>query len=126
MFSSFVKLDPSQDWFTGLSSYNISESTMFSMASQPYSAGRSKRTAFWDDDLGECNTLVNATGGAGFVQSMTNKSVPGYSLFRSDNETTPVAQWECHTHEYGSAAGMWRPSTSVSISLMFITLLSWW
>jgi hypothetical protein len=127
MLSTFVKMDPSQDWFTGLSSYNISQSTMFSMASQPYSAGRSNRSTFWDDDLGPCDTTLNftSTGGAGFVQSMTNKSVPGFSLFRSDNATIPVAQWECHTHEYGSAGVMWMASSPVSIMLMVLTLLSW-
>jgi hypothetical protein len=129
LLSTFVKLDLSEDWFTGLSGYNMSEREGIPVNSYPFSAGFGNQTNFWRWS-NYCDTLMDATGGPGVIQSLMDPSAFAYEQFRyNDYETYPIAQWECHTstndNRIASAACVPFSGSSQGLFLLCFSLLAW-
>jgi hypothetical protein len=98
MVSTFVQLRPSTDWFTGFT-YKLYPDPSIIFQTLPFDAGLTLDYEFLEEI---CTFPANQTAGNGIVRVLDDPSIPGYDLFRNGNMTYPIAEWECHTHDFES------------------------
>jgi hypothetical protein len=127
IISAFVGLQPSSDWFTGFTYEIYPHNAGVVIQSLPYDAGLTEEYDFLEQ---ECTFRANQTAGSGVVLPLNYPSVPGYDVFRNGNETYPIAEWDCHTHEWenllesGSSISPWLNFAITSPTMMLATAIA--